>query len=462
MPNSLREASFALGVSKWRTVLLRDPARPSAAASSPARRSPSRAPPARRRRSCSRRRSSCRTRSSPIRARRWPRCRCTILIVLGVAGHEPERPGVGGGVHPDDVRARLEPDRALPPVAAASGSSGAGRRAFTGSSPDRHPGSAHSPGTGRLSSSATEPPTRERANENAVSFAGTSRCCLRSSCSPAASRRAPRRARARSDSARRRRQHVRLAARLAVAVGLSAAQTGVNIVYQPIGSGGGHPGDHEPHGRLRRLGRAAHAGSVHRLQGLLPDSVGARRRPRSWSTSRRTRTRRCTITGPVLAKIYLGQITNWDDPAIKALNPGIDLPEREDHAGLPLRRLGHVVQLHRLPVVGQRRVEVEDRRLDAAARSRSASAARARPVSPASSRTPTGAIGYADIAYAITNQIQVMAVKNAAGKFIDAGHQGDHGGGQRRHRRCRRTARCTSSTRRSRTEGATRSAPTRT
>jgi phosphate transport system substrate-binding protein len=32
------------------------------------------------------------------------------------------------------------------------------------------------------------------------------------------------------------------------------------------------------------------------------------------------------LTGDVLAKMYLGQITSWDDPAIKALNPGVSLP----------------------------------------------------------------------------------------------------------------------------------------
>ena len=32
------------------------------------------------------------------------------------------------------------------------------------------------------------------------------------------------------------------------------------------------------------------------------------------------------LTGPVLAEIFLGQITRWDDPAITALNPGADLP----------------------------------------------------------------------------------------------------------------------------------------
>jgi phosphate transport system substrate-binding protein len=35
---------------------------------------------------------------------------------------------------------------------------------------------------------------------------------------------------------------------------------------------------------------------------------------------------RLHLTGPVIARIFLGQITNWTDPAITALNPGIDIP----------------------------------------------------------------------------------------------------------------------------------------
>jgi phosphate transport system substrate-binding protein len=36
---------------------------------------------------------------------------------------------------------------------------------------------------------------------------------------------------------------------------------------------------------------------------------------------------RLHLTGPVIAKIFLGQITNWTDPAITALNPGVDIPD---------------------------------------------------------------------------------------------------------------------------------------
>ena len=35
---------------------------------------------------------------------------------------------------------------------------------------------------------------------------------------------------------------------------------------------------------------------------------------------------RLRLTGPVIAGIFLGQITSWHDPAITALNPGLSLP----------------------------------------------------------------------------------------------------------------------------------------
>ena len=41
------------------------------------------------------------------------------------------------------------------------------------------------------------------------------------------------------------------------------------------------------------------------------------------------------LTGQVLGDIFLGKITNWGDPAIKALNPGVPLP---DAAIAPVRR----------------------------------------------------------------------------------------------------------------------------
>ena len=36
--------------------------------------------------------------------------------------------------------------------------------------------------------------------------------------------------------------------------------------------------------------------------------------------------RKLKLTGPIVAKIYLGQITNWNDPAIRKINKGVSLP----------------------------------------------------------------------------------------------------------------------------------------
>lgn len=42
------------------------------------------------------------------------------------------------------------------------------------------------------------------------------------------------------------------------------------------------------------------------------------------------------LSGPILAGIYSGKITKWNDPAIAAANPGVDLP---DHTIIPIHRL---------------------------------------------------------------------------------------------------------------------------
>ena len=62
------------------------------------------------------------------------------------------------------------------------------------------------------------------------------------------------------------------------------------------------------------------------------------------------------LTGTVLANIFLGQITNWNDPAIKKLNPKAPLPNLKITPGLPQRRQRRHVRVHRLPDPGQRAV----------------------------------------------------------------------------------------------------------
>lgn len=103
-----------------------------------------------------------------------------------------------------------------------------------------------------------------------------------------------------------------------------ANDTGVRVNYQAIGSGGGvsqitaktidFAGSDAP---LSPTERAAAPGLVH-----VPETIGAvtfaYNLPGSGSG--------LNLTGDVLARIYLGKITNWNDPSIASLNPGVTLP----------------------------------------------------------------------------------------------------------------------------------------
>ena len=135
------------------------------------------------------------------------------------------------------------------------------------------------------------------------------------------------------------------------------------------------------------------------------------------------------ISGPVLAQIFLGTIKTLGRAGDQEAEPRHRPAQRADRAGLPLGRLGHVLRVHRLPLLGQ---PGRGSRRSASRRSRhSRSAPGARGSSGVLGRRlqdRRAAIGYADIAFAVTNHIPVMAVKNAAGKYHDAGHQVDRGG----------------------------------
>jgi phosphate transport system substrate-binding protein len=64
---------------------------------------------------------------------------------------------------------------------------------------------------------------------------------------------------------------------------------------------------------------AAQGGSVTQV----PDALGAEGVAYNLDLPAGARLR---LTGPILAAVFLGQITHWNDPAIIALNPGLTLP----------------------------------------------------------------------------------------------------------------------------------------
>ena len=126
------------------------------------------------------------------------------------------------------------------------------------------------------------------------------------------------------------------------------------------------------------------------------------------------------LTGPIIANIYLGKITQWNDPAIAKINPGVNLPStkitvvwRSDGSGTTYNwtdylssvsaafksKVGYSTQVNFPVGVGGRGSSG---------------------VAGVVKNTP-GGIGYADIAYALANKIQFARVLNRSGKFVTPG-----------------------------------------
>jgi phosphate transport system substrate-binding protein len=128
------------------------------------------------------------------------------------------------------------------------------------------------------------------------------------------------------------------------------------------------------------------------------------------------------FTGEVLGRIFAGDITKWNDPALKALNPSVDLPNepiavahRSDGSGTTgvwtdyltktsptwVKKLGGAAQSHGLVVAWP--VGIGGKGNEG--------------VSGVVNQTE-GAIGYVELAYAIAQKLPYGDVKNRAGNFV--------------------------------------------
>jgi len=125
------------------------------------------------------------------------------------------------------------------------------------------------------------------------------------------------------------------------------------------------------------------------------------------------------LDSDVIASIYLGNITKWNDPKIAALNPGVDLPD------LP------IVPVHRSDGSGTTFIftdylsSVNSAWADTVGKSTSVrwpagiglGAKGSEGVAGQVKQLP-GAIGYAELAYADQNKMPYADVKNSTGNFI--------------------------------------------
>ena len=123
------------------------------------------------------------------------------------------------------------------------------------------------------------------------------------------------------------------------------------------------------------------------------------------------------LDGNTISKIFLGQITNWNDPEIKALNKGATLPDlkitpvfRSDGSGTSYAFTDYLSSVN---AEWKNKIGVSTQPAFPAGQGAKGSGA----VAGLVSRT-NGSIGYVDVAYAKANHLKFAAVRNRAGKFL--------------------------------------------
>jgi phosphate transport system substrate-binding protein len=199
------------------------------------------------------------------------------------------------------------------------------------------------------------------------------------------------------------------------------AKTGVQIAYSPIGSGGGISAISS---------RTVDFGASDAP--LTPDQFtsckGCVQIP--WALSATSIAynlpgikNNLHMSGAVLANIYLGKISQWDDAQIKALNPGVNLPStkitpvyRSDNSGTSYNFTDYLSAVS--PAWGTSIGRGVNANWPAGVGAKGSSG-----VAGVVAKTE-GALCYVDIAYALKNKLQFMSVKNNAGKFTTPGLRG--------------------------------------
>jgi phosphate transport system substrate-binding protein len=123
------------------------------------------------------------------------------------------------------------------------------------------------------------------------------------------------------------------------------------------------------------------------------------------------------LTGPIIADIYLGKITKWNDPAIAAVNSGVTFPalkitvvHRSDGSGTTFNFVNYLskVSLDWRNKVGE----------GTAVKWPAGIGGKGNEGVAAYTKQIKGAIGYVELSYAITNKLNYTAVRNRAGNFI--------------------------------------------
>jgi phosphate transport system substrate-binding protein len=129
------------------------------------------------------------------------------------------------------------------------------------------------------------------------------------------------------------------------------------------------------------------------------------------------------LTGPVLANIFDGRITNWSDPAIKKLNKGKSLPNlkisvihRSDNSGTTYNLTDYLSRVSPSWKSAQGKGVAVNWPTGIGARGSSGVAA--------ALNSTDGGITYVDVAYTLKNHLKFAAMKNKAGVYALPGLTG--------------------------------------
>lgn len=124
------------------------------------------------------------------------------------------------------------------------------------------------------------------------------------------------------------------------------------------------------------------------------------------------------LSGDVLASIFLGTITKWNDPAIAALNPGVTLPaddilvvHRTDGSGTTYIFTDYLASVNQAWANGPGKGKQVNWPVGLGGKGNEGVAAQVK-------QTP-GAIGYTELAYAKQNRLPTALIRNSAGNFVE-------------------------------------------
>ena len=124
------------------------------------------------------------------------------------------------------------------------------------------------------------------------------------------------------------------------------------------------------------------------------------------------------LSGTVMANIYLKKILKWNDPAIAALNPGLNLPDqqiavvhRSDGSGTTFIFTNYLSKVSEDWKNGPGNATSVNWPGDIGGQGSAGVAGQVQ-------QTP-GAIGYVELAYAIQNKIPWASIQNSSGKYVE-------------------------------------------